>query len=340
MGKVIQRRIVITGGAGFIGYHLAMKLSEDAANHISLVDNFARHRPDEDIGSLTARANVRMISGDLTNKMVYKQLGRGYDEVYHLAAIIGVCNVIERPEEVLRVNAIATLYLLEWFVNGGGKKLLFSSTSEAYAWTQLFYKLAIPTPEDVPLALTDLDNPRASYAGSKIFGELAVRQYCGKRNKPFAIVRYHNVYGPRMGYEHVIPELYGRVISGQGPLTVYSADHSRAFCYVSDAVTATISAMRQEIASGKTFNVGNDKEEISIGELAKRILKKAGVCTKILPRKNAADVITRRSPDISRARKLLGYRPSVSLDEGLDLALSWYKDKFKLRGRLSRGVNA
>lgn len=340
MGKVIQRRIIITGGAGFIGYHLAMKLSEDAANHISLVDNFARQRPDADIGSLTMRPNVRMISSDLTNKEVYKKLGPGYDEVYHLAAIIGVRNVLEHPEKVLRVNAISTLYLLEWFVNGGGKKLLFSSTSESYAWTQHFYKLPIPTPEDVPLALTDLDNPRASYAGSKIFGELAVRQYCARHNKPFTILRYHNVYGPRMGYEHVIPELYSRAISGQGPLTVYSADHSRAFCYVSDAVMATISAMRREIANGKTFNIGNDREEIIIGKLAGRILKKAGLRAKILPRRNPADVITRRSPDISRAGRLLGYRPGVSLDEGLDLTLDWYKGKYKARGRSHRGVNA
>lgn len=329
MSEANKRRILITGGAGFIGYHLALQLSRDPANHLVLVDNFVRGQLDQDLETLVKRSNIQLISGDLTDAVTFDELGSGYDEVYHLAAIIGVRNVLERPHEVVRINAIATLFLLDWFVKGAGKKLLFSSTSEAYAWTQQFHTLPIPTPENVPLSLIELSNPRSSYAGSKIFGELAVTQYCAIYNKPFVIVRYHNVYGPRMGNEHVIPELYRRALDGQNPLVVYSASHSRAFCYVTDAVVATISAMREKAADSQTINIGNDLEEVTIGELAQRLLEKAKIRATIAPQTAAYDPIVRRCPDISRARQLLGYKPQVMLDEGLDLILDWCAAQFK-----------
>jgi UDP-glucose 4-epimerase/UDP-glucuronate decarboxylase len=325
MSEVTQRRILVTGGAGFIGYHLATELAREAGNHVVLVDNFVRGRLDADLEKLVAMPNVQLLSADLTDPASFGKFGSGYDEVYHLAAILGVGNVLERPHEVLRVNAITTLLLLDWFVQGGGKKVLFSSTSEVYAWTQQFYPLPVPTPEDVPLALTDLRNRRSSYAGSKIFGELAVAQYCGVHERPFVTVRYHNVYGPRMGYDHVIPQLYRRICQGEQPLVVYSADHRRAFCYVSDAVCATIQAMRSDRATGAVVNIGNDLEELTIRELAERLLRKANREVAIAPRPQVNDPVVRRAPDISRARDLFDYQPRVSLDEGLDRTIAWYR---------------
>lgn len=326
-----ERRILITGGAGFIGYHLVHELSQDSANYLVLVDNFTRGEQDEELRALIDYPNVDLISADLADPLTYRQLGKEYDEVYHLAAIIGVENVLNRPHEVLRVNAVATLLLLDWFVKGGGEKLLFSSTSEVYAWTQHFHTLPIPTPEDVPLSLTDLANPRSTYAGSKIFGELSTTHYCSKCDKPFVIVRYHNVYGPRMGTEHVIPELYYRAINGQNPLVVYSPNHSRAFCYVTDAISATVRAMRRKIAEGKTLNIGNDLEEITIGELAELLLEEADIQVDIESRPATHDPIVRRCPDISRARELLDYQPKVMLVDGLRRTLEWYSNKFRLQ---------
>ncbi len=333
----MTRRILITGGAGFIGVHLAGELASDAGNEITLLDNFVRGRRDADLDELTSRANVRVVAGDATRPETYEQLGGGYDEVYHLAAIIGVRNVLERPHDVVRVNALSTIHLLDWLIAGGGRKVLFSSTSEAYAWTQKFHTLPIPTPEDVPLSLTDLANPRSSYAGSKIHGELLVTHCCTMASVPFAIVRYHNVYGPRMGFEHVIPELYGRAMDGQNPLVVYSPSHQRAFCYVSDAVRATIAAMRAPGSDGGTFNVGNDRCEVTIRELAERLLAAAGVEAGIREERAANDPIVRRSPDISRARELLGYEPEVGLDEGLRLTLAWYGRERERRAALAPG---
>ena len=326
-----RRRILITGGAGFVGYHLVRRLAEDEENEITLADDFSRGRLDDELNAVAAEERVRLVTADLTEPSSLEQLGGGYDEVYHLAAVIGVRNVLERPEDVVRVNALATVHLLDWFVAGGGEKLLFSSTSEAYAWTQKFHPLSVPTPEDVPLSLTDLSDPRSSYAGSKIFGELAVTQYCRTSGKPFVIVRYHNVYGPRMGHEHVIPELFERALAGQDPLVVYSADHRRAFCYVSDAVEATSAAMRLPDANGHTINVGNDREEIEIGELARLVLERAGLEREIAPELAANDPVKRRCPDLARARDLLGYEPRVSLEEGLDLTLAWYAERLRAR---------
>jgi nucleoside-diphosphate-sugar epimerase len=324
---VSGRRILITGGAGFVGYHLAQALSQDHADEVTLLDNLSRGVQDDELFALTERPNITLLIGDLREAGVWDELEGSYDEVYHLAAVIGVRKVVEHPAEVIRTNALSTLHLLDWLVDGGGSKVLFSSTSEAYAWTQHFHELPAPTPEDVPLSLTDLADPRSSYAGSKIFGELAVTHYCLTHGTPFAIVRYHNVYGPRMGNEHVIPELYARARSGQDPLTVYSVDHRRAFCYVSDAVAATVAAMREPAAEGWTINVGNDREEIPIGELAERLLRVAGIEATISAQKAASDPVKRRCPDLTRARELLGYEPRVMLDEGLERTLAWYADR-------------
>lgn len=319
------KRILITGGAGFIGFHLAKHLSTEPGAELLLMDNLVRGRRDPDLDRLLSKPNVRLLEADLTDPGALSALGQGWDEVYHLAAIIGVEPVLQRPHEVVRVNAMSTLLLLDWMAAGGGKRLLFSSTSEAYAWTQQFHPLPIPTPEGVPLALTDLANPRSSYAGSKLFGELAVTQYARIHGFPASIVRYHNVYGPRMGHEHVMPQLYRRALSGESPLTVYNAGHRRAFCHISDAVAGTLAVLR---AGSGTFNLGNDQAEVSMGDLARLILAKAGRPTDIVDAPAAHDPITRRCPDLTRARTELGYQPRVGLEEGLDDLLAWYGPQY------------
>jgi UDP-glucose 4-epimerase/UDP-glucuronate decarboxylase len=318
------RRILITGGAGFIGYHLATRLAGEPGVTLTLVDSFRRGRRDEELSALLARPNVELIEADLARPGALDPLGGGFHEVYHLAGVLGVKNVLARPEEVMRVNVLATLNVAEWFARGGGEKLLFASTSEVYAWTQKFHPLPVPTPEAVPLAVTDVKDPRATYAGSKICGELLVTHSCGAAGKPYTIVRYHNVYGPRMGHEHVIPELYQRVLVGEDPLKVFSFDHVRAFCYVTDAVEATAACMRGSAADGETFNVGNDEEPLAIGELAGRIVRKANRTARLDPVPAVNDPIKARCPDVTKLRELLGYRPRVTLDEGLDRTLAWY----------------
>ena len=321
----VKRKILITGAGGFIGCHLATNLAKDEMNELVLVDDFSRGKLDDDFKTLIDLPNVTQLSNDLTDKKVFDGFGSGYDEVYHLAAVIGVRNVLSKPQEVLRVNSLATLNLLEWFCNGGGDKLVFASTSEVYALSQKIYGLPIPTPENVPLTLYDLASPRTTYAASKIFGEICVKQFCEINKLRYGILRYHNIYGPRMGNSHVIPEIFTRAKSKVDPLVVYSSNHTRAFCYVEDAVGATIQFMRNKKTDGYTMNVGNDMEEIAIIDLATLILNKAGISANIEKQIDKNDFIERRCPDISLSRELIGYEPRVMLDEGLEKTLNWYK---------------
>ena len=317
-----MKRILITGGSGFVGFHLAKELGSRGDAEISLADNLSRGVRDEEVEGLLKSPNIRLLELDLADPSSFNKLGQGYDEVYHLAAVIGVQNVLERPWDVVRINALATLYLLEWFRAGGAKKFLFSSTSEAYGWTRLFHELPVPTPEDVPLSITDVRLPRSSYAGSKIFGELAVAHGCA--GLPHVIVRYHNVYGPRMGWQHVVPEIMMRLERGESPLRVFSADYTRAFCYVDDAVRATIACMESPDADGTTFNVGNDREELPVRELVGKIMRTVGKIVPTVEQEASYDPITRRCPDISRLRNKLEYEPQIMLDEGLEKTAAWY----------------
>jgi len=319
-----MKKVLITGGAGFIGSHLARRLCDEGAELV-LADNFSRGTHDPELAALAERDQVRVVTADLTDPAGFDSLGTGFDEVYHLAAILGVENVLRHPARVLRVNLLSTLNLLDWMTRGGGQKLFFSSTSEVYAWTKQFAEIPVPTPEEVPLSLTDLRNPRATYAGSKITGELAVHHYAEEGGFPYVIVRYHNVYGPRMGMDHVIPQIYDRLRRGERPLAVRSPEHRRAFCYVDDALDLSIAAMRSEACAGVTLNAGNDAEEVSIRELAEKIVAWSGEDVALTGVAAENDPIQRRCPDMSRARELLDYQPRFSLEAGLDRILSWYQ---------------
>jgi UDP-glucuronate decarboxylase len=138
-----------------------------------------------------------------------------------------------------------------------------------------------------------------------------------------------------MGMDHVIPELLQRARDGQNPLVVYSVEHRRAFCYVSDAVQATIAAMRQPNADGKTINIGNDRDEIAIGDLAARLVRLAGWQIDLDPQPAPHDPVERRSPDLTRARELLAYEPCVGLEEGLEMTLRWYAEELSRGGETS-----
>ena len=322
----MSRRVLVTGGAGFIGLHLVARLAAEPDTEVVVADDFSRGRRDEALAELVDGGAVRTVDVDLTRSETLDALGPGpFDEVFHLAAILGVERVLAQPLRVLDVNLGGTLALLHWLDGVEHGRLLLASTSEVYAWTRRFHELSVPTPEDVPLAVTDLDDPRSSYAASKIAAELAVTQWARAGGGEHTIVRYHNVYGPRMGHDHVIPQIYARAAAGQDPLVVYSPQHRRAFCFVDDAVEATLLAIRSDAAAGATINVGNDLEEVSIEELARRLLVAGDLPARELDGQAAAnDPVDRRCPDVTRARELLGYQPRVPLDEGLRRTLAWY----------------
>lgn len=323
-------RALITGGAGFVGAHLAARLVRDGIA-VDLVDDFSRAAPDAELASLRASGHVRVLQRDLRERGALADLPEPYAYVVHLAAIVGVQRVIRRPLAVL-TDSVA---MLENVVALAARqpelaRLVFLSTSEVYAGTLASFALPLPTPESTPLAVSSLAEPRSAYMLSKIYGEAI----CRHAGVPFTIVRPHNLYGPRMGLAHVIPELLQRVHDAPPgtPLEVASIDHRRTFCYVDDAVEMIWRAASSPAGSGETLNVGTAEPEIEVGELARLIAATVGKEIEIVSLPPTPGSPPRRCPDMTRTRALTGYEPRVELRSGLDRTYAWYRAHVFTRG--------
>ena len=319
-------KVLVTGGAGFVGFFLVKKLLE-GNNEIVLLDNLTRGRMDSEMENLILNDKITFIQADLTDPKIFLSLDKDFDYIYHLAAVIGVKNVMDNPDKVLYVNAISTLNLIEFAKNIQNlKKILFSSTSEIYAGTLKHYGINIPTNEEVNLTLDDIKSPRTTYMLSKMYGESIFYNYGRKYDIPFTIVRYHNVYGPRMGFLHVLPEMFIKVMN-QEIVEVSSPEHTRAMCFVDDAVKMTIKSCESQITNNETINIGNEEQEISIINLVKTISKVLGKEIKIKTLPDTEGSPSRRCPDISKIENLINCSPIVDLEEGISKTFEWYKDK-------------
>jgi len=316
-------RILVLGGAGFIGHHLATRLAGDG-HALTVVDDLSRGRADAALAALRARDGVAFHQADLTRPGALDGLARDWDQVYMLAAVVGVRNVERDPARVIRVNTLALLNVLAW-LPGRGETLFFSSTSENYAGGVSNGTVPVPTPEDVPLSVPDPAAPRWAYAASKIVGEAAVLHEARARGLRVIVGRFHNVYGPRMGADHVIPELALRALRRESPFRLYGAEQRRAFCHVSDAAEAMVRLIATEAAWGRVVNIGNDAEEIRIGDLARLILDTAGFAPTIEPVPAPAGSVERRCPDLTRLRALTGFQPKVGLAAGVRDTFEWYR---------------
>lgn len=322
-------KILITGGAGFIGYHLARHLLNDKRVRLFLVDDLSRGIMDAEFKIILRHPRVKFLQLDLTDPGVLKKLGSGYGQVYHLAAVNGTKNFYDMPHEVLRINALSLINMLEWMRKKNQKgKFLFTSSNEAYAGAlESFGKLPIPTPEKVPLVISDAYNPRWSYAATKLIGELFVIHYASKYGFRALIVRPHNFYGPRAGFNHVIPEFSSRIAKKIDPFAIYGADETRTFCYIDDAVRAMQMLMDSPKTDKKipeTVHIG-DSKEITMRELAERMFKTVGWRPKKLEFKNSPKgSVKRRSADITKLKSFTRWKPEVSLNEGLQKTYEWY----------------
>jgi len=317
-------RALVLGGAGFIGYHLAARLVNDGYT-LTLVDDLSRGRRDPEIETLCARSSVTLVQADLTRPDALAALPRAWDHVYMLAAVVGVRNVETDPARVVRTNTLVLMHLLDWLGPESGA-LFFASTSETYAGGVSAGTVPVPTGEDVPLMIEDIRAPRFAYAASKILGEAAVIHTAHARGLHAVIGRFHNVYGPRMGVDHVIPELSLRALRREDPFRVYGADQRRAFCHVSDAVEAMLRLMTAQTAWGQIVNIGNDTEETRVEDLARLVLKMAHIAPVLERLPASAGSVARRCPDLSRLRALTGFSPKVSLETGVGKTFEWYRE--------------
>jgi nucleoside-diphosphate-sugar epimerase len=200
--------------------------------------------------------------------------------------------------------------------------MVFASTSEVYAGTLFHFGLSFPTPESTPLAIPELGQARTSYMLSKLYGEAL----CHHAAVPYTIVRPHNVYGPRMGVAHVVPELLERAHSAVGgELEVYSPEHRRTFCYVTDAIELIRRAAEEPACEGETLNVGVEDPELTIRELAQLILQVVGKQLKLVAGPETPGSPARRVPDMGRARRLVAFEPSVAVRDGVERTYAWYR---------------
>lgn len=314
-------KALILGGAGFIGVHLARRLGEAGAQ-VTIVDDFSRGRDDPELAAL----GVPVLHADLTVPASYESLPRGWDHVYMLAAVVGVRNVEKDPARVIRINTIALMNLLDWL--RPAERLFFASTSEVYAGGVSRGLVPVPTPETVPVMVQDVSAPRFAYAVSKLLGEAAVIHTARAKCIPYVIGRFHNVYGARMGADHVIPELLLRAMRREDPFRVYGMDQSRAFCHVDDATEAMSRLMTTDAAMGEIVHIGNDTET-NIGDLGKLVLRVADFHAALESLPAPPGSVARRCPDLAKLRALTGYEPTVALEEGVRRTFEWYRAHWK-----------
>lgn len=305
---------LITGGAGFIGSHLADALLEKGERVIAL-DNLSTGRY-ANIEHLLHRPDFEFVLGSILNADLVDDLASRADQIFHLAAAVGVKLIVEKPLESLATNIRGSETVFEK-AHKHGTRILVTSTSEIYG-----KNTSDRLHEDDDRILGSPLKSRWSYSEAKAIDEILAYTYWKEKGLETVIVRLFNTVGPRQTghYGMVIPRFVSQAVRGE-PLTVYGdGSQTRCFCFVGDVVRGLIDLMKEPEAYGKVFNIGG-QQEISIAELAQKIADLSGSTSKIryLTYEEAYEEgfedMQRRVPDISRVQNLIGFEPSVSLEE-------------------------
>lgn len=315
-----MKRYLVTGGTGFIGSALVRRLLKEG-NQVRVLDNGLRGVLGrlEDIAS-----KIEIIDGDIRQPKVVQEAVRGMDAVCHLAFLNGTEFFYSKPELVLEIGVKGMVNVLDACIQEKVPELILASSSEVYQTPP-----KIPTDETVPLSIPDPLNPRYSYAGGKIISELMAINYGRKNFDRVLIFRPHNVYGPDMGWEHVIPQFCLRMKElcnkEKGKLINFpiqgSGKETRAFVFIGDFV----SGLMKVIAKGEhlgIYNIGTT-EEVSIEQVALEIGSYFGKSVQVVPGKLAQGGTLHRCPDITKLKNL-GYLPEVSFSQGVKVACAWY----------------
>ena len=252
-------KVLVTGGCGFIGHYLVKHLLKNDYQ-VSVFDNQARGK----VENLKDVMNdIDYHQGDIRNLGSLMEAAQGCDTIIHLAFINGTKNFYSMPSDVIDVGIRGLLNVYDAARSLYIKDLLIASSSEAYQKPSI-----IPTPEDVPLVIPDVKNPRYSYGGTKIMYELMAQHYERKYFDRVVTFRPHNVYGKNMGQDHVIPELIKKIESSENNLELLGdGSQTRAFCHINDFCDAMTILLERGV-DGEIYNIGTD-QEVTIGQLAK-----------------------------------------------------------------------
>ena len=314
------RRILVTGGSGFIGPALAKALVH-AGHKVRVLDDNSRGSPRR-LGEI--EKEIEFVAGDIRDAGAVERAAAGQDEVHHLAFVNGTEFFYSAPDLVLDVGVRGMINVIDSCRKQNVGKLVLASSSEVYQTPP-----HIPTDESAPLTVPDVLNPRYSYGAGKLISEVLAVNVGRRYFERVLIFRPHNVYGPDMGFEHVIPQFALRIdearrrqATGRLRFAIQgTGTQTRSFCFVDDLVAGVL-VMRDKGEHLGVYHVGT-AEEVSIAELARRIAAYAGREIELVAGAPAPGGTECRCPDISKLEKL-GYKPRVLLDEGLKPTLDWY----------------
>lgn len=322
-----MKSYLVTGGFGFIGSSLVRRLVK-RGHRVRVLDDMSRGagRRLADV-----RADIEAIDGDVRDAAKVIEAARGMNSILHLAAINGTEFFYQKPMEVLDVAVRGMLAVIDACRHHDIGELVLASSSEVYQSAPL-----VPTPEDVPLIVPDIKNPRYSYGGGKIASELIAMNYGRTGFERVLIFRPHNVYGADMGWEHVIPQLSLRAATavretpqGAVPFPIHGdGRQTRAFVHIDD-FTDGIECVLEKGRHLEIYHVGND-EEVTIADLSARIVACFDREVRIQPGAAVAGETSRRCPDITKLRSL-GFRPTTSLSKGLPDVVGWYASNAHLK---------
>jgi len=319
-------RALITGGAGFIGSHLAEALLK-AGHEVDIIDNLSTGSI-RNITHLKTQPKFKYVIDTLTNEPVLAELIDRNDVIFHFAAAVGVKLIVEQPVHTIETNVHGTEVVLK-HANKKKKLVFIASTSEVYGKS-----LDVPFREDADLVMGATVKHRWAYACSKAIDEFLALAYWKERGLPVVVVRFFNTVGPKQTgqYGMVLPNFARQALAGE-PITVFGdGTQSRSFTYVSDVVECLLKLMKEKKAIGEVFNIGN-REEVTILRLAEMVKAQAGSRSEIVfvPYDKAYEAgfedMPRRVPDLTKIHKLVGYEPTVQLNETINKVLEYFRSQ-------------
>ena len=323
----MKKKYLVTGGSGFIGSALVKRLLNEG-HSVRVFDNNSRgnlRRLDDILDK------IEFVEGDIRDYDQVNQACKGVDSICHLAFVNGTKFFYELPELVLEVGIKGMMNILDACKENNITDLILASSSEVYQSPQ-----QVPTPEEVPLIVPDLLNPRYSYGGAKLITELLAINYGRNNFERVVIFRPHNVYGPDMGWEHVIPEFLLKMdnLAGNQPKEKIdfniqgTGNETRAFIYIDDFTEG----LMKIIDKGEHLNVYHigTSDEIPLSQLAQTVARIFNVEINLIPGALAEGGTLRRCPDIKKLRGL-GFNPEISLENGLQISKDWYTENKHLK---------
>lgn len=316
-----KRRILITGGAGFIGTALVRRLIE-ADNDVVVYDLLRRNALVR--AGLDRHPRVKLVQGDVRDPVTLEVVTHGADAVVHLASIAGVDTVLKNPVITMETSLLGTLNALRAAQKAGTvRRFIDFSTSE------VFGRYAFRVTEGDVTSLGAVGEARWTYAVSKLATEHLAHNYWKQYGLATCAIRPFNIYGPAQVGEGAVHTFITRALAGEALQIHNEGDQIRSWCYIDDIIDAIELALERDEAVGQTFNIGNPRGTITIFALARLVVQLAGSKSPIeFVRWDHTDVEL-RIPDIQKAQKLLGFRPKIDLEEGLARTIEWYRDANK-----------